>query len=287
MIYDVIIIGKGPAGVSASLYTSRAGLKTLILGSGIGALERAEKIENFYGCPEALSGQDLSERGICQAQSFGVEIKSEEVVHINMEDFWLVKTVTNQYQARSILLATGKSRAGLKVPGFQELRGKGISFCATCDGFLYRNKKLAVIGSGDYAATELLELMHFSKDITLFTDGKKIDSSLFPENIAIETRRIIRFEGSEKLSGLSLEGNEMLKLDGVFVAIGTAGAAEFASKIGIEVNNTDIVVDDSFMTNISGIFAAGDCIGGFFQVAKAVSDGALAAKNIISFLKHH
>lgn len=285
MIYDAIIIGKGPAGISASLYLVRAGMKTLVLGHGVGALERAERIENFYGFDVSPTGAELAAKGVAQARKLGADVRDEEVVHISMEDSWVVKTVDGDYRSRSVLLATGKSRAGLKVPNFDELRGKGISFCATCDGFFYRNKRIAVVGTGDYAASELSELTHFTKDITLFTNGGEALSSRFPEGIAVEKRKISGFAGTDKLTSIELEDGTSIPVDGVFIALGTAGAADFAAKIGVELNKTDIVVDSSFMTNVPGIFAAGDCIGGFLQVSKAVSDGALAAKSMISFLK--
>lgn len=290
MTYDTIIIGKGPAGISAAIYLVRGGFSVLVIGKGRGSLDRAEKIENYYGFPEPVTGAELFDRGIAQAQRLGVPVINEEVVEIGMEDSFFVKTVSGVYRARTILLATGKSRSGMKVPGFDELRGKGISFCATCDGFFYRNKQLAVLGSGDYAANELHELLAFTKNITLFTNGVSLSSAAFPADIPVINEKITAFTSAEspsgsRLSGISTGDGKDYPFDGVFVALGTAGAADFAAKTGVEVNGTDIVVNHEFMTNIPGLFAAGDCIGGFLQIAKAVGDGALASKNIIGFLK--
>ena len=294
MKHDAIIIGKGPAGISAAIYLARAGYRVLVIGKGIGALERAEKIENYYGFPESLSGQELALRGIAQAERLGVEVRSEEAVSVLMEDGFLVRTAPSSgtsllsetgYGAPVVLLATGKSRTTLNVPGFEEFRGKGISFCATCDGFFYRGKKLAVIGSGGYAASELSELLHFTSDITLFTDGKPLATGSLPAGVAVVTERITGFTGTDRLSGITTAGGESCPVDGAFVAVGTAGAADFAAKMGLETRDSDIVVDGDFRTNVPGIFAAGDCVGGYLQVAKAVSDGALAARSISSFLK--
>ena len=296
MNYDVVIIGRGPAGISASLYLARAGYRVAVLGAARGALDKAEKIENYYGFPEPVSGAELADRGVAQAERLGVVLKAEEAVSVSMEDGFVVRTAVGdggtEYRARAVLIATGKSRAGLKVPGFEALRGRGISFCATCDGFFYRGKRLAVIGSGDYAASELGELLHFTKDITLFTDGASTVSRRIPAEIPVVREKIAGFSGTDRLTGISTvpdlsRSGEAAEypVDGVFVAIGTAGAADFAAKIGVEVNGTDIVVDDDFMTNVPGIFAAGDCIGGYLQIAKAVSDGAHAAKGMTSFLK--
>lgn len=287
MTYDTILIGKGPAGISAAVYLVRGGMKVLVIGKGRGALEKAEKIENYYGFPEPVTGAELVDRGIAQAERLGAEIVSEEAVGIGMEDSFVVKTVGGEYRSRSILLATGKSRFSLKIPGFEELRGRGISFCATCDAFFYRKKKLAVLGTGDYAASELHELLAVTSDITLFTNGEPLSSAAFPPDIPVVTATISRFEGTERMTGISTTDGVVHPADGVFVALGTAGAADFAAKVGVEVKGTDIVVDSSFMTNIPGLFAAGDCTGGFLQIAKAVADGALAAKSMMTFLKTH
>jgi thioredoxin reductase (NADPH) len=285
MEYDAIIIGKGPAGISASLYLARAGYRVLVVGKDGGALERAEKIENYYGLPEPLTGAELVERGIGQAERLGAAVRTCEIVGISIEDDFVVKSTEGELRARVVLIATGKSRAVLAVPGFEEFRGKGISFCATCDGFFYRKKRLAVIGSGDYAASELEELLPFTNDITLFTNGASASSQRFPEGIPRVTSPIELFTGSDRLSAIVTADGVEHSVDGAFVAIGTAGAADFAAKIGIAVEGDTIVVARDFMTNLPGLFAAGDCIGGFYQVAKAVSDGALAAKAMIAFLK--
>ena len=285
MVYDALIIGKGPAGISAAIYLTRAGYVALACGKDGGALERAEKIENYYGFPQAVSGPELVSFGIKQAERVGVAVRTCEIVGISVEDSFVVKSTEGELRARTILIATGKSRAALAVPGFEDFRGKGISFCATCDGFFYRKKRLAVIGSGDYAASELEELLPFTNSITLFTNGAAVTSQRFPEEIARVTSPVVRFVGTDRLSAIVTADGVEHALDGAFVAIGTAGAADFAAKVGIAAEGDDIVVDRDFMTNIPGLFAAGDCIGGFYQVAKAVSDGALAAKAMIAFLK--
>lgn len=294
MTYDSIIIGKGPAGISAAIYLVRAGHSVLVIGKDVGALEKAEHIENYYGFPETLTGAELSARGIAQAERLGVKIATDEAVQLGMEDVFTMKTAGGaEYRAQAVLLASGKKRTSIRATGFEEFRGKGISFCATCDGFFYRGKRIAVIGSGDYAASELEELLHFSKDVTVFTDGAASVSSHIPSGVPVITDKIVALEGAsgtagklERLVTASASGERSTHaVDGVFVAVGTAGAADFAAKLGVEVSGSDIVVDTDFMTNLPGIFAAGDCIGGFLQVAKAVSDGALAAKGMIAFLK--
>lgn len=284
MTYDTIIIGKGPAGISAAVYLVRSGHTVLVLGKDAGALERAESIENYYGFPETLTGAELAARGVAQAERLGAEVRSEEVVHLGMEELWSVKTDSGNHTAKTVLIATGKARAALKVPGFEEFRGRGISFCVTCDGFFYRGKKLALLGAGEYAANEYAELAAFTSDRVVFTNGAEITGH-FPDDTRFVTEKITAFSGGDSVSSITTEDGTERPVDGVFAALGTAGAASFAATLGMELNGTDIVVNDEFMTNIPGVFAAGDCTGGFLQIAKAVSDGAHAAKGINSWIK--
>lgn len=283
---DVIVIGKGPAGISAAVYMARAGLQVLCIGKGAGLLERAELIENYYGFREPISGKELLANGIAQAQRLGVNILSEEVISIDKEESFLVKTTEATHTAKAVLLATGKARQGVRIKGFEELRGKGLSFCATCDGFFYRGKRLAVIGSGDYAAEELAHLQSFTKDITLFTNGAPLTTTKLAEGISVIAEPITEILGVEndRVSGIATI-SARYDFDGIFVAIGTASAADFAAKIGVMLNGGDIAVDEGFMTNVEGLYAAGDCIGGYLQVSKAVGDGAVASRSIIQYVK--
>ncbi len=284
MVYDAIIIGKGPAAMSAAIYLARAGYSVVAFGKDGGALERAEKIDNFYGFPESVSGPDLVSLGIKQAERVGASVRTEEIVGLSFEDSFVVKSNLAEYRAKTVLIATGKHRHALKVPGFEELRGRGISFCATCDGFFYRGKPIAVVGTGDYAASELGELTRFTKDIVLFTDGKPVTAS-FPVDVRRVASPVARFEGDERLEAVVTADGGRYPVAGAFIAIGTAGATDFAAKIGVTLEGDNITVDEGFMTNLPGLFAAGDCIGGYLQVSKAVSDGAHAAKSMVAFLK--
>ncbi len=285
MKYDAIVIGKGPAGIQAAVYLARAGQSVLVIGKDRGALERADKIENFFGFPEPVAGFEIIDRGVAQAERLGVTVLADEVVGIGIGDGYEVKTADQIFRSRAVLLATGKARSKVKAAGFDELRGKGISFCAVCDGFFFRGKSLALVGSGEYAASELHELRQFTDKITVFTNGEEPDPGRFPAGVPVVTSRIARFTGDERLTGIETESGERVPVDGCFVAVGTAGAADFAAKIGFETRGQDIAVDGEFRTNMSGLWAAGDCVGGFLQIAKAVSDGALAAKSMIAWLK--
>lgn len=281
---DAIIVGKGPAGISAALYLKRAGLNVTVIGKGYGALEKAEKIENYYGLPQPVDGKQLVEIGIAQAEGLGIPVLTQEVLHIDAADHFTVKTNTGEHEALAVLLATGKSRVTVPIKGFEKLRGRGISFCAVCDGFFYRGKRLAVIGSGDYAASELHDLMNFSKDITLFTDGAPLTTDKLPEGLPVVTDKITEIEGEDRVQAIVTTAGRQ-EVDGIFVAIGTASAADFALKLGIAMEGGNITVDGDYMTNIEGLFAAGDCTGGFLQVAKAVSDGAHASTGMAKYIR--
>lgn len=281
---DVIVIGKGPSGISAAVYLKRANVDVMVIGKGYGALEKSEKIENYYGFEIPLTGAELIEKGINQAKNMNIEVLTDEVISIEKEDVFIVKTATHIYKAKSVLLSTGKSRIKVNIKGFEDFRGKGISFCAVCDGFFYRNKTLGVIGNGEYAANELHELMNFSKDITLFTNGEEITTDKFPQDIKVVKDKITQIFGDEAIQGITA-GDTDFKLDGVFVAIGTASASDFALKMGVIIDKDNIVVNDDFMTNVEGLFAAGDAVGGLLQVSKAVSDGAHASMGMIKYIK--
>ena len=281
---DVIIVGKGPAGLSAAVYLKRAGIDVLVIGKGMGSLEHAEAIENYFGFEAPIAGSQLLEKGYAQVNRLGIEMKADEVVGIRQEDNFIVQTVNEEIAARAVLIATGKSRAGLKVKGFEELSGKGISFCAVCDGFFYRGKALAVIGNGDYAASEINDLKHITDNIVLFTNGMDIVTDRLDSNQKIINEKIIEIKGTNKVESIVTDKGEY-PLDGIFVAMGTASATDFASKLGALTGGGNIIVDPNMMTTVEGVFAAGDCIGGFLQVAKAVSDGAVASKSIVKYIK--
>lgn len=283
-MFDAIVIGKGPAGVSASLYLKRAGFDVLVIGKDGGALEKTEQIENYYGLERPLSGKELIDRGVAQAQAIGIEVRSAEVTSIVKEPNFTVRTDKGSAEGKTLLLATGKSRIKANIKGLEALRGRGVSFCAVCDGFFYRGKRLGVIGSGAYAFSELSELTRFTKEITLFTNGSPLTAQTIPEGLSIISEPILSIDGTEAVEGVTTT-ERTIPLDGVFVAMGTAGTSDFALKLGVIANGNDLAVDSDFMTNVDGLYAAGDAIGGFLQIAKAVSDGALAAKSMIRRLK--
>lgn len=283
----VIVIGSGPAGISASLYLKRSGkIDVTVISKGVGALEKAEKIENFYGMTEPVSGAELHRRGIDGAKRLGVTFIEEQVVSLTFDENFkpVVGTDKNTYTADALLLAMGASRKSANIKGLKELEGKGVSYCAVCDAFFYRNKDVAVLGSGEYAIHEALVLADTSKSVTILSNGAEITADI-PENIKTVTKKIISINGENNVESVTFEDGETLSVSGVFVALGVAGSIDLARKIGAEVSNNRIAVNEDMQTNIPCVFAAGDCTGGVLQVSKAVADGAKAGLAMINFLK--
>lgn len=282
----VVIIGSGPAGVSAALYTARAGIDTTVLTRGSGALARAEGIENYYGVPGPVSGAELERRGIEGAKAVGVKFVEAEAVGLTFTDKLTVETLSGDWPADAVILATGASRTAPPIPGLKALEGHGVGYCATCDAFFYRGKDVAVMGSGEYALHEASALLSLAKSVTLLTGGAPLTAS-FPSEIAVRTEKVEAILGEEagKVTGVRLAGGEELALDGVFVALGVAGSTALARKMGAEVDGNRIVVDEHMMTTIPGLFAAGDCTGGLLQVAKAVYEGAMAGNEAAKALR--
>ena len=279
MRYDVIIIGAGPAGISAGLYTQRANKKTLIIYNEKSSLEKASKIENYYGFPNGISGKELYQNGIMQAKNLGIELKKEEVIKIEkIKETFEVSTSNRKYISRNVILATGNKKNTPDIKGIKELEGKGISYCAICDGFFYRGKDVAVLGSGDYAISEVNDLLNVANKITILTNKKKVPD-FRAENVKVETRGVIAVKGENQLESIELEDGTKLEVDGLFVAQGVAGSTDFARKLGALVKDNKIVVNDKMETTIQGLYACGDCVGGIYQIAKAINEGMIAGMN--------
>lgn len=279
-MFDVIIIGSGPAGISAAIYLKRAKKNILIISNGKSALEKAEKIENYYGI-ESISGKELYEVGLDQAKRLQIPIEIDEVTNISFENNFVVTTPNREYEAKNVIIATGTNRISPKIKGIKEFEGKGVSYCAICDAFFYRNKDVAVIGNGNYAIHEAKQLKPVAKSVTILTDGKEMIQNRDAASFEVEETPIREFRGTNSIEEVEFENNDTKKIDGVFVAIGTASSADLAKKIGAVVKNNNIVVDDNMETTVKGLYACGDCTGGLLQVNKAVYEGAQAAMSII------
>ena len=280
----IIIIGSGPAGVSAALYAVRAGADTTVLTKGSGALDRAEKIENYYGFAQPVSGVELERRSIENAKRLGVKFVAAEAVGLTYTDKLTVETLDGDYTADAVILATGASRAAPRIPGFAGLEGHGVSWCAACDAFFYRGKDVAVLGSGEYALHEVQALLPVVKSVTLLTDGAPLTAA-FPPEVKVLPQKVEAILGETVVTGVQLSGGETLAVSGVFAALGVAGSTALARKLGAEVDGSRIVVDEKMQTTVPGLYAAGDCTGGLLQVAKAVYEGAQAATEAVKSLR--
>ena len=279
-MYDVIIIGSGPAGISAAIYLKRAKKNILIVSNGKSALQKAHKIENYYGI-ESISGEELHKVGIKQVERLGVPIEKDEVINISFDKHFIVTTVNREFEAKKVIIATGTNRMAPNIKGIKEFEGKGVSYCAICDAFFYRNKDVAVIGNGNYAIHEAKQLKPVAKSVTILTDGKEMVQNRDASDFEVEETPIREFRGGNRIEEVEFDNNNTKKIDGVFVAIGTASSTDLAKKIGAVVKNNNIVVNENMETTVKGLYACGDCTGGLLQVNKAVYEGAIAALDIV------
>ncbi len=282
---DVIIVGSGPAGVSAALYAVRAGHNTLVISNGSGALGRTERIENYYGFEDVISGPELERRGIEGAKRLGVVFEEGEVfsVQMNAELGYDVEASCGSYKADAVILATGTSRKTPKIDGILDYVGRGVSWCAVCDAFAFRGKDVAVLGNGEYALHEASVLAPLVSGLTLLTNGADV-----PENCEYpaDGRKISKIEGEGRVERIVFEDGESLAVSGLFIAEGSAGAAELARKAGAMLDGNDIQVDENMRTTMPGLYACGDCTGPIYQISKAVWQGACAALDMNMYLKN-
>ncbi len=302
MNYDMIIIGAGPAGISAALYGKRANLNVAVIYSGESQLEKAHKIDNYYGFPEGITGPDLYANGITQAKNLGIEVIQAEVTHIEMiapppKAQYSVKAGGIEYSAPSVILATGNKKLRPPIEGIVDFEGKGVSYCAICDGFFYRKKTVAVIGNGTFAVEEASHLAHLADSVTILTDGKddvevRKELEKTPElaaKIKIDSRKVSKIipnAENTKVGGLIFADGENLTADGIFVALGSAGAADFAKKLGLMLNGDSIATNEKMATNAPGIFSCGNANGGLLQVCKAVYEGGVAGLSAVDYIRN-
>ena len=278
-MFDCIIIGGGPAGISASLYLKRSNKNVLVLYKDESQLLKAHKIDNYYGFEEGISGKDLYDAGIKQAKNLGIDLRLEEVLDIQYGmDNYLVKSDKNIYETKYIILATGNKKLRPNIKGIIDYEGKGVSYCAICDGFFYKKKRIAVIGDSLYAKEEANVLKNVSEDIIILSNGKEFKN----DNFKVIDKEIEALIGDEVLRQVVFKDGSTIDIDACFIAIGSAGGANFAKQLGIMMENDLIITNDNMETNINGIYACGDLVKGIKQVNKAVYEGAIAALDIIN-----
>lgn len=283
-MYDVIVVGAGPAGISAGIYAKRSGCDVLILYSGESNVQRAYKIDNYYGFEKGISGKDLFTSGIKQAENLGIEIKKEEIFEIIPEgETFFVETDKNKYNSKSVIIATGNKKIRPNINGLEAFEGKGVSYCAVCDGFFFRNKNVGVIGNGSYAIKEAEILQKLASSVVIYTDGEEMKKNT---DIQINNKKIKSINGDKKVQSIKFEDDSDVSIDGIFIALGEAGGIDFARKIGLNIDGDIIVVDKDMRTNVKGIYACGNVTGGLMQICKATYEGALAGISAAKDIKN-
>jgi thioredoxin reductase (NADPH) len=299
-VYDVIIIGAGPAGLTAGMYCARGGKKALLLGSVYGSQQSMGGLyENYPGFPEGIQGIELSERMLAQAEKYGAEVHEEMVLKVvSLNGIFRVKTESWEYESRALILATGASHRKLSVPGEEEYATRGVSYCAYCDGALFRNKTVAVIGYGNGAARAVLYLAGLCEKIHLLNVREELAAeAVYLDRIKtltnlniVEGVEPVRILGDGFVTAVEFKArgrDRTLNVDGVFVEMGVAPNVSLAVDLGVELTKGGFVRVNRLTqeTNVPGVFAAGDVTGGRMQVTTAVGAGTSAAISAMRYIQ--
>lgn len=302
-LHDVIIVGSGPAGWTAAIYTARAGLNPIVLAGVMepgGALMNTTEVENFPGWPEGIMGPELMEKMQEQAERFGADVRYEDATELSLEGE--VKTVVSDsetYQARSVILALGSEYKKLGLPNEQELSGKGVSYCATCDGFFFKGKEIAVVGGGDSAVTEALFLARFGTTVHVIHRRDELRASQIMadrlqgmDNVKMHWNSVLEeINGEGMLESLTLKDTETgetrsLPVSGLFIAIGhSPRTALLGDQLELDEQGYITVDSPSALTSIPGVFACGDVVDSTYQQAiTAAGTGCVAALDAEHYL---
>jgi thioredoxin reductase (NADPH) len=299
---DVIILGTGPAGLSAALYAARADFHPLILtGSEIGGqVALTDRIENYPGFPEGINGSELAELFQKNAERFGARLEYDAATEVDLSKRpFMVKTFSKEYYSRVIILATGARSNKLNIPGENEFRGRGVSYCATCDGWFFKEKKVAVVGGGDSALEEAIFLTRYATSVTIIHRRDTLRAGAILQKRAFDNPKIqfiwdsivTEIKGIDGVSHIHLKNTKNdikseVDFDGIFIFIGhTPNTDLFKSQIELDENGF-VVVDNRSRTNIPGVFAAGEvCDPLYRQVVTSAGMGAAAAIEAIRYLE--
>ncbi len=299
-MYDVIVVGAGPAGLTAGMYCARGGMKTLILGNVYTSQQSMGGLyENYPGFPDGIQGIELSERMLAQAQKYGAEYRPEMVEKIvHLDDTFRIKTESWEYVGRALILATGASHRRLNVPGEDKYVTRGLSYCVYCDGSLFRGKTTAVIGYGNGAARALLYLSNICSKVHLLCPREKLVAEAvylerlkkiqnITQTFGVEVTAII---GDDFLKGVEFMVGGVprsIRVDGVFVEMGVVPNVTLAKDLGLEMTEGGFIKVNRLTqeTSMQGVFAAGDVTGGRMQVTTAVGSGASAAISAMQYLR--
>ncbi|MEM1658588.1 MAG: FAD-dependent oxidoreductase [Candidatus Jordarchaeales archaeon] len=299
-VYDLVILGAGPAGLTAGIYASRLGLKTVILESGIpgGRAGEAPFVENFPGFPDGIAGLELVERMVKQCSKFGAEIRTfEEAIDLELKTpLKKVTTRKGSYSSLSVIIATGTQRRKLRIPGESEFLGRGVSYCPVCDGAFFKGLRVVVVGSSDEAAVDALFLSDLASEVVLVTHGAPLEAAedllrkIREKGVKVVEARATEITGRDVVEHVKVaykDGREdAIPIDGVFISLGGVPTSELVRKAGVEVDEKGCIkVDRMQRTNVEGVFAAGDCTCGGMQVVTAAGEGAMAAISASRYVK--
>ena len=291
MIYDLIIIGMGPAGVSAAIYAKRAGLNILCLDKAMigGYLNYIDRVDNYPGL-FGVSGPDFAFKLYEHIKELDIEFKNENVVSVINDDVKIVKTNSNEYLCKNIIIATGRKARELGLENESKLKGKGISNCALCDGAFYKEKIVAIVGGGNSAIQEAIHLASIAKKVYVVhrRDSFKADAILVEKlksktnvELIMNSNIVKLITENDRLRGIVLDSKKEISVDGLFTYIGFVPSTEFALKLDITDENGYIIVNSNFETDKNGIYAVGDIIKkDIYQVSTAVADGVVAAVKV-------
>jgi thioredoxin reductase (NADPH) len=299
---DIVIIGAGPAGLTAAIYSAWLGLKTVVLESGIvgGRAWIAPKIENFPGFPEGIKGSELVEKMRAQAERFKADFRvDEEVVGLETKDT-LKRVVTRKrtYEASALIIAMGTQRRKLRVTGETEFLGRGVSYCAVCDGPFFRRKEVAVVGNGEEAAIDALSLADIASKVTIVSqesqlsiEGALLERLKSKQNVEFVIGKVTKIIGEQVVNTVKIvdpntQAESERPVKGVFVALGGVPLTAIVQKTGIITDrNGCLTVNKHQQTNLEGVFAAGDCTCGGMQVVTAAGEGAMAAMKASAYVR--
>lgn len=295
-MYDLVIVGGGPAGMTAALYAARANLKVAIVEGFIygGQMQKTDCIENFPSY-DSISGEELSEKMEDQMFTYNVDEVFGYVTKIIPKDNYntLLLSDDKTLDTKTVLIATGAKHKLLNVPGEQELTNKGVSYCALCDATFFKDKELVVVGGGDSALEEALYLTNYASKVTIVHRRDEFRAQLYlQEKVKANPKiqfalsdEVVSINGTDKVESVTLKSGKTLKTDGVFIYVGQKPSTNFASDLGITNDAGWIQVNSRFQTQIPSIFAAGDCIDkDIRQIVTATGDGANAAQYIYQYL---
>ncbi len=302
--HDVVMIGAGPSALAAAVYTTREDIGTVLLEKGVigGLAAITDQVDNYPGFPEGITGLKLAEQLEAQANRFGADIRYGEVTDLTKQADGniLVTTLDGGYKAKAVLIASGSDYRKIGVPGEDEYYGRGVHYCATCDGAFYRDKRLVVVGGGNSAVQEALFLTRFTTHIDLLVRSKLRASEVLQHELdkAVEAGKITVHLGvsTDEIIGKDNKVTKVLgthdgkqvefETDGVFVFVGLDPNTDFLKNTDVKLDDTGfILTDQNLMTNIAGIFASGDVrSGATMQIASAVGEGATAALKIRQYL---